>query len=70
MSAVKSVEIYQPVALENLPDGEYKGRWGGYEATTIINGTQYRFRTVDGIRTMNAKCIIKIEGGSVTVEAA
>ena len=70
MSAIKSVEIYQPVALKNLPEGEYKGRWSGYEATAIINGTQYRFATVDGIRTMNAKCIIKIGGGSVTVEAA
>jgi len=70
MSTVKSVEIYQPVALKNVPEGEYNGRWGGYVATAIINGTQYRFYTVDGIKTINAKCVVKVSNGSVTVEAA
>lgn len=70
VTTVKSAEIYQPIGLQNLPDGEYIGRWGGYQVTVIFSGIQYRLETTDGIRTMNTKCIVKIDGGSITVEAA
>jgi hypothetical protein len=58
-----------PVDISKLPDGEYKGIWGGYEAIVEIDGLQYRLKTKNGIRTKSAPCIVCIKDGEATIEA-
>lgn len=68
ITEAKSAEIFQPVALENLPDGLYFGRWSEYQVIVIINGTQYRLKTTtEGILSLSARCIVEINNGSVTI---
>jgi hypothetical protein len=58
-----------PVDISKLPDGEYKGIWGGYEAIIVIDGLQYRLETEKGIRTNSAPCVVCIKDGEATIEA-
>ena len=58
------------VEVSALPLGEYRGVWGGYEVKVEIEGVQYHLKTEMGIRTPAAPCVIRIQGGSVTVETA
>ncbi len=68
---VSSVDIPNlPVAISKLPDGEYKGTWGGYEAIVEIDGLQYRLKTKKGIRTTSAPCVVCIKDGEATIDAA
>lgn len=66
-----SSEKFVLLALNSseIPAGIYNGTWSGYEAYTTINGEDYRFKTEDGIRAINAPCIITVTDGKVTVEA-
>jgi len=57
------------VDISKLPDGEYKGIWGGYEAIIEIDGLQYRLKTEKGIRTNSAPCVVCIKDGEATIEA-
>ena len=50
-----------------LPDGEYKGSWGGYTVSFTYNGHAHEASTERGIRTTNAKCIITVKDGEMTV---
>ena len=68
-SEIESAERFQPVRLVYMPDGKYQGTWGGYEVEVTIDGWQYRLKTVNGIRSMGAKCVVTVADGSVTVEA-
>ena len=65
---VTSAELYAAVELRNLPTGDYRGVGGGYEVNVVINGSQYRMQTSDGIRTMRADCTVKVRQDGVTVE--
>lgn len=65
----KVVSIEKVVPVSVLPDGEYKGTWGGYEVTVEIAGLVYRMKTENGIRTLSAPCVVRVENGSVTVDA-
>lgn len=67
-SAVVSAEKFAPVPLQELSEGEYRGTWGGYEATAVIGSQQHRFRTASGIRAMNVPCVIRVKSGTVTVK--
>lgn len=65
---VFSVEMVQMVHLSRLPNGVYRGIWGGYEVRVVIDGVHYKMKTENGIRTPKASCIVTIEDGKVTVE--
>jgi hypothetical protein len=58
-----------PVDISKLPDGKYKGIWGGYEAIVEIDGLQYRLKTKIGIRTKSAPCVVYINDGEATIDA-
>lgn len=62
-------KVVSIVPVSVLPDGEYKGTWGGYEVTVEIAGLMYRMKTENGIRTPSAPCIVRVENGSVTINA-
>lgn len=66
-SSVKSVEMFTPVALMNIPKGKYKGVWGGYQVSVIINGTQYRLEVENSIRGINVPCTVLVREDSVEV---
>jgi hypothetical protein len=51
-----------------LPDGNYKGLWGGYIVDTTIEGKKYKVATKDGIRSFNVPCRVVIENGQIYVE--
>jgi len=63
------VSIEKVVPVSTLPDGEYKGTWGGYEVTVEIAGLVYRMKTDIGIRTPSAPCVVRVENGSITINA-
>jgi len=67
-TAIKSARIIQPIALSNVPKGEYKGVWDGYVVTAILHGETFQFQTIDGIRGINVKCLVKVTEDSVAVE--
>ena len=64
---VVSITEVREVEISALPPGEYRGTWGGYEASVEIEGVQYHLVTRDGIRTPSAPCIVTIRDGSVTI---
>jgi hypothetical protein len=66
---IMSAEKISNVDISKLPDGEYKGIWGGYEAIIEIDGLQYRLKTEKGIRTNSAPCVVCIKDGEATIEA-
>lgn len=55
--------------LSDLPDGEYRGTWGGYEVTINMDTFQLELRTEEGIRTPAAPCVVYVENGIARVEA-
>ena len=59
----------EKVEVAKLPDGEYKGSWGGYEATVEFEGVKYHLKTENGIRTPSAPCVVHVENGIATIEA-
>lgn len=65
---VTSAEIFSAVELTTLPTGDYRGVGGGYVVNVVINGTQYRMQTDNGIRTPRADCTVKVRPDGVTVE--
>lgn len=74
-SSVKSAEIFSrivikktPVAINQLPNGDFPGVWGGYEVNLVIGEIAYRMGTSEGIRTPHADCIVHIHDGEITVE--
>jgi len=67
---VVSAEERRSIELRDLPIGEHAGIWGGYEVTFSFDGKQYLLKTKSGIRTMGAKCVVKVTSDSVVVEAA
>lgn len=55
--------------VNSLPDGHYKGRWGGYLVTLEIGGDVYYIDTNIGIRSMSAPCVVVVKDGEIAVEA-
>ena len=51
-----------------IPDGEYKGVWGGYNVEFKVGSITYRATTNVGIRTTNAPCLVTVLDNFVTVE--
>jgi hypothetical protein len=56
--------------IEAVPqDGTYKGRWGGYVVRfTDANGNNFTAKTVKGIRTINRKVSVIVQGSLITVK--
>ena len=48
------------VSTPNLPQGEYKGTWGGYNVRFEHEGRKFEAKTSVGIRTPNTSCIVMI----------
>lgn len=61
-------EIREITDTSILPNGEYKGVWGGYRVLVKIDGVQYTLQTENGIRTPAAPCTVRIQDGNITVE--
>jgi len=55
---------------KTLPDGTYKGIWGGYNVKFDVNGIQYEAKTHIGIRTMRAECIVTSVDGNLSIALA
>lgn len=68
IAMAKSAELFSPIAMSMIQDGDYPGVWGGYVVEAVINGSQYRFQSDTGIRTINAACIVRVRGSVVTFE--
>ena len=70
-SNVKSIHVEMPVGTVTnpLPDGQYKGTWGGYVVKAEINGNMCIFNTETGIRCIKSPCLVMIESGVATVAA-
>jgi hypothetical protein len=69
MTDVLSIEEYRPVVPGQLTaDGEFDGKWSGYEATFTIEGHKLRVRTKDGIRGIDVPCKLIIKDGVAKVE--
>jgi len=58
----------EKLELNAIPNGHYKGTWGGYMAHFSANGIQYEAQTKDGIRTPSAACVVRVKDGTITVE--
>lgn len=52
-----------------MPDGEYPGKWGGYQVVMEFDGKTFRLTTADGVRGFDIPCVVKVNRGMVTVEA-
>lgn len=52
-----------------IPDGEYRGTWGGYVVRFKVDGKQYEAASSVGIRTQNAPCIVSVRDCLITVRA-
>jgi FAD synthase len=63
LSCIRRVENLAAV----IPDGEYKGTWGGYVVRFKVDGKQYEAASSVGIRTQNAPCIVSVRDCLVTV---
>lgn len=64
----KAIFASVEVDMTNLPNGEYKGVWGGYNVSVVIAGSKYFLKTDNGIRTPSADCLVHVCDGKVTVE--
>lgn len=51
-----------------VPDGIYGGIWGGYVVRFTIAGQTIEAKTSLGIRTTAAPCVVRVDGGVMTVE--
>ena len=67
-SKVVSGKSVSMISLSDIPDGEYQGVWGGYEVRVMIQDKTYQFTTNDGIRTMDAPCIVTAKDGKIIVK--
>ena len=62
-------KIIQTINKENIPDGTYDALWSGYLIEIFLSDESYLELKVDnGIRTINAPCIVKINNGEIEVE--
>lgn len=52
---------------ENLPDGLYKGLWGGYKVRLTYKGDEYELETEDGVKGMNIPVAISVQGSEIHV---
>jgi hypothetical protein len=62
-----SIEAFDAVESDSLPNGDYEGIWGGYVVTAEIGGRHYHLKTKDGIRCSNCACTVLVRNGVVSV---
>lgn len=58
----------EKLEMDAIPNGPYKGTWGGYVVHFTANGIQYEAQTKDGIRTPGTACVVQVKDGTITVE--
>ena len=63
----KAERCYEVFPMEDLPNGNYPGYWGGYIVKCIIGDRRYEFKMNIGIRTQKAACTVKVVDGNVFV---
>lgn len=51
-----------------LPDGIYQGIWGGYEIDLKYNDKHYILVTEEGVKGINIKVVVTVNGGRVTFD--
>ena len=64
---ITTADRVEKCKLSELPDGDYKGIWGGYVVEALIGGQLHRFTTENGVRGMNIPCVVMFQAGAVTV---
>lgn len=67
MGSVNVVSAVKFVWVEEIPDGDYEGSWGGYSVRFCKDGCEYELTIDKGIRTMKAPCKVRIHEGKVFV---
>jgi hypothetical protein len=67
MSEATVKEITRVKSIKKLPDGEYKGLWGGNIVNAFIGKHFYQLKVSVGIRTFAAPCVVTVKDGKATV---
>jgi hypothetical protein len=67
MSETTANNLRRDDPVPTLPDGEYRGTWGGYVVHFTVDGQRYAADTTTGIRTHMAPCRVIVSGGKITV---
>lgn len=77
---IGEVRRFKPVALSDVPDGEYEGLWTGYAVQVEINGENYEFITEKAcyefvapgviIQGLNTACRVIVAGAVATAEVS
>lgn len=49
-----------------LPDGHYKGTWGGYIIDLHYNGKHYELKTEEGVKGIGINVIVSVIDGTAT----
>lgn len=67
MSKIEITNITKKVSAPAvLPDGVYKGEWGGSVIAVTFEGEEYILTTSEGVRTFGLKVIVTVEDGKAT----
>lgn len=63
-------EMNEPFQIPvKIPDGQYTGRWGGYEINFEHDGQPVNVRTKIGVRGINIPCTFRIVDGKLDDES-
>lgn len=68
MNKINSIVVEQQKAV--LPDGEYKGIYGGYTIVVEHNGSTYKLETENGVRGLNIPVTVYVNNSVATFEIA
>lgn len=62
---------FQAINNINLPDGEYRGIWGGYEVTVPTLDNEYVLQTFIGVKTFGVPVwvIVKDHRAAIRIES-
>lgn len=64
----RGTRLQARVPAELYPRGEFRGRWGGYEAVFDHGGMTYVVETETGVRGQNIPVRILIRGTEIEVK--
>ena len=62
----KIVKITETRVVTTLPDGTYKGKWGGNIIDVYVNPISYRLETQHGVRGFNIPVTVNVKEGVAT----
>ena len=65
-----ATEVKLLVDAQTIQNGRYPGVWGAYVVRFSVGDVEYEAKTLTGVRTIAMPCIVVVENGDVSVEAA